>query len=256
MDIAIQKALGDFLLLPPFNLALLCCVGLWFIKQRYRGGFLIAYLSIALNFALGLPLWAYVFGQQHHAIAYEQPNLEGADAIVILGGGRRMYAPEYPLGETVSSATLERLRYGATLAKSTGLPILVSGGMPSNRLGAGRQSEATHMAEILEQEFLLPVKWVESRSQDTLENAAFSAPVLKKANVSKVVLVTNYAHMVRAEAAFENEGLVVVSAPTLMPAPSEERLRIYHFIPSFEGYTRSRYLLYDSLATFRGLIFG
>ena len=255
MQIVIQKILGDFLLLPPFNLALICLIGIWMIKHRLRAGFFIVYFSIAMNFAAGLPLWAYLFGQEHRAATFKQPNFEEAEAIVILGGGRRMYAPEYPLGETVSSGTLERLRYGATLARSSGLPILVSGGMPSDRFAKGRQSEAIHMAKILEREFLLSVRWVESSSRDTLENAKVSATILKDESVSKILLVTNFTHMARAKRAFENQKLFVVPAPTLLPPPFEERLQLYHFIPSYEGYTRCRYLIYDSLTKLRGLIF-
>ena len=46
--------------------------------------------------------------------------LQGFDpeAIVVLGGGRRAHAPEYE-GETVSPATLERMRYGARLHRET-----------------------------------------------------------------------------------------------------------------------------------------
>ena len=40
----------------------------------------------------------------------------GADAIVILSGGLRDYAPEYG-GSTVNRITLERVRYGARLAR-------------------------------------------------------------------------------------------------------------------------------------------
>src|SRR3990167_402489 len=50
--------------------------------------------------------------------------------IVVLGGGRRLGAVEYPEGETLGPASLERSRYGARLAKITGLPLGVSGGKP------------------------------------------------------------------------------------------------------------------------------
>ena len=46
---------------------------------------------------------------------------------MILGGGLRRSAPEYG-GDTLGRLTLERLRYGAMLAKRTGLPVMVSGG--------------------------------------------------------------------------------------------------------------------------------
>src|SRR5215468_7003361 len=42
-------------------------------------------------------------------------------AIVILAAGRRRYAPEFG-GESVDALSLERTRYGADLARRTGLP--------------------------------------------------------------------------------------------------------------------------------------
>ena len=53
-----------------------------------------------------------------------------ADAIVILGGGTYFHAPEYAGQDTISDATLIRLRYGAKLQRETGKPILVTGGKP------------------------------------------------------------------------------------------------------------------------------
>ena len=51
-----------------------------------------------------------------------------AEAIVILGGGTRRNAPEYG-GDTLGRLTLERVRYGAQVAKLTALPVLVTGGV-------------------------------------------------------------------------------------------------------------------------------
>src|SRR5688572_1634675 len=51
-------------------------------------------------------------------------------AIVVLGGGSHPRAPEYGM-DTVSAATLERLRYAAHLHKRTGKPILVTSGNPA-----------------------------------------------------------------------------------------------------------------------------
>ena len=48
-------------------------------------------------------------------------RLADAGAIVILSGGLRDYAPEYG-GPTVNRVTLERVRYGARLARQSGEP--------------------------------------------------------------------------------------------------------------------------------------
>jgi uncharacterized SAM-binding protein YcdF (DUF218 family) len=56
-------------------------------------------------------------------------NSENPQAIVILGGGRRKVALETPPDyqqQNLSSSSIERLRFGARLARQTKLPILVT----------------------------------------------------------------------------------------------------------------------------------
>ncbi|WP_341648475.1 YdcF family protein [Thauera humireducens] len=101
------------------------------------------------------------------------------------------------------------MRYGARLARTTGLPLLVSGG------GIGNETaEAVLMKSALEEDFGLTVRWAEARSRDTRENALFSAQILREADVRHVLLVTHAMHMPRAQAAFESAGLIVTPAPT------------------------------------------
>ncbi len=52
--------------------------------------------------------------------------------IVILGGGRRIGAMEYPQyqDQNIEARAMERVRYGVTLSQATRLPILIAGGAP------------------------------------------------------------------------------------------------------------------------------
>jgi len=156
-------------------------------------------------------------------------------AIVILSAGRRVYAPEFG-GETLDSFSLERVRYGAELARRTGLPVLVSGGLGTNEHAPLSQLMATTLAK----DYGIAAKWQEVRSTNTAENAIYSAEFLRKAGIERVVLVTHAWHMKRARAAFEANKVSVVAAPTafygrthesffgdLMPTASA--LRMSHF---------------------------
>ncbi len=67
--------------------------------------------------------------------------------LVALGGGTYPEAPEYG-GDTVSTGSLERLRYAALLYRRSGKPILVSGGNPLGHATA----EATQMRSLLRDE--------------------------------------------------------------------------------------------------------
>jgi uncharacterized SAM-binding protein YcdF (DUF218 family) len=142
------------------------------------------------------------------AIPAVDPGLAPA-AIVVLSGDYRTFAPEY--GEaTVGAATLMRLRHAAVLHRRTGLPILASGGgtPPDSRPGMG---EAMRIA--LERDFAVPVRWLEGRSRNTLENAIESARMLRGEGIATVMLVTHATHMPRAVRAFAAAGLRTVPAP-------------------------------------------
>jgi uncharacterized SAM-binding protein YcdF (DUF218 family) len=96
-----------------------------------------------------------------------------AQAIVILGGGRRKGAKEVPeyQGQDISATTMERLRLGARLAKATRLPILVTGGAP-DRVGSKDIPEAQLMAQVLEHELMVPVKWLEKEGLELIDAPA------------------------------------------------------------------------------------
>ena len=146
-------------------------------------------------------------------------DLEQAQVLVVLGGGRQRLAAEYHGEDQVSLYTLARARYGAFLARETDLPLLVTGGSVNDE----PVSEAALMAQLIEDEFKVPVRWREERSRNTYENAVFSAEMLAAQGLTRVALVTHAIHMPRAVEAFEKQGLTVFPAPTdITPGPSPE----------------------------------
>ena len=108
---------------------------------------------------------AFLLRNLHHSPTLDLRQVSGAQAIVILGGGMVEDAPEYG-GAALGILTLQRVRYGARVARATGLPVLVSGG-PTMTLPA----EALSMRDALVDEYGVAVKWVEPRSRNTHENA-------------------------------------------------------------------------------------
>jgi uncharacterized SAM-binding protein YcdF (DUF218 family) len=156
---------------------------------------------------------------------------------VVLSGGVRTSPIEYG-GETVDGITLERLRYAVHLHRVTGLPLLVSGGA-----GQSAQPFASLMKSVLEYDFQVPVRWEETRSLNTYENAIFSAEILKRDQITTVALVTDAGHMPRALQVFENAGLSVVPAPIGFTGPPQ--LRFYDFVPQYSGFRDCYYALYE-----------
>lgn len=171
-------------------------VWLWAASTPFVGGALLG----ALQQAPALPV--------HGA-------LPAADAIVVLSAEADRDGPEY--GSAVAGVmTMQRLRYGAALQRRTGLPMLVSGGSP----GTGLPSLAALMRDAAVAEFSVPVRWLEERSADTRQNAAFSAELLRQHGVRRVLLVTSAWHMPRATACFLREQLEVIAAPTGFRGPA------------------------------------
>ncbi len=132
-----------------------------------------------------------------------------AQAIVILAGGDRNNAIENESGLAPSAKTLERLQYGARLARESKLPILITGGVaPGSTV-----SEAASMANALRSDFGLEPKWIEQVSLDTRDNAVLSAQLLAQEKISTVLLVTHANHMTRSVQSFQSQGLSVIAAP-------------------------------------------
>jgi uncharacterized SAM-binding protein YcdF (DUF218 family) len=242
MFYVLQRVVSELVVPPfaPFGLLMLA----WLMARRYpkpslvlgwlaAGWFLVSGLSV-ISIRLAAPTPA-----QNQVL---RPADVTADAIVVLGGGRYLNAREYA-GDTAGPSTLERLRYAARLYRETGKPVLVTGGKPG---GLGTLSEGAIMRRILQDEFHVPVRWVESESQETRENALLSAPLLKAAGVKRIYLVTHAPHMSRAVAEFESAGFETVAMATGFIEPEVET--VFSWTPSFAGMANNRALLYEFLA--------
>jgi uncharacterized SAM-binding protein YcdF (DUF218 family) len=238
----VTKVVSALLLLPT-NLILLCIAGMLLRRVFPRIGMALSLGSLLLLVVLSSKAGALllVAPLEQRALPLAAGAADGAQAIVILGGGRLANAPEYDGGDTPNYWTLARLRYGAKLQRQTGLPILLSGGTPDG----SRISEAAVMAKSLRDDFATPVKWLEEASDDTKQNAKFSAQILRQAKVQKIILVTDAVHMPRAQLLFAQTGLQVVAAPTVFL--SRDRFTLLSFLPSGEGMRYSGYALHEWL---------
>ncbi len=149
-----------------------------------------------------------------------------------------------PMDADVGPLTLERERAGAVLARRTGLPVLVTGGLVTAPPPVGQMMAASMAAD-----FGVPVRWTEDRSATTWENASFSAPMLRQAGISRVYLVTHAWHMRRALLAFRRAGIDAVPAPVRMdPGP---RWTLGELVPRTSAWERSFFALHEWL----GLLF-
>ncbi len=197
------------LLLPPTSLIAMTLIGVSMLKRRRVTGSVLIAGSQLLLLALSLPLVANAIVRTLEPPPAAIDDVRRTQAIVVLGGGRNLASPEWG-GETINDYTLRRARYGARLARETGLPVYVSGGRPAG----GDAAEGTLMQALLVSEFSVPVKWVDAAAETTREQALVTARDLQPQQVTRITLVTDAVHMPRAQRAFELAGLLVVPAPT------------------------------------------
>jgi uncharacterized SAM-binding protein YcdF (DUF218 family) len=241
-DFVWLKAVLKAVVLPPAGPLLLSALGLWMIARRPRGGRIAAWTGILLLLALSTPPVALAL----QSLVDTSPPLDlerarGAQAIVILGGGVRRHAAEYAGGDTLGQLTLERVRYGARVARLTGLPVLVAGGSVS-----GGEPEAALMRAALEHEFGVPVRWLEKQSRNTHENAVRSAEILSAAKIGRVVLVAHSFDMPRARAEFAAQGIEAIPAPTGIP--NRQIDTAFDVLPSVAALQGSYFALYEICA--------
>ncbi|MDP2228432.1 MAG: YdcF family protein [Moraxellaceae bacterium] len=133
----------------------------------------------------------------------------GWQAIVVIGGGRQVAAPEYDGRDVPGYWTASRLRLAAELYRQSSLPLAVSGGLGPY----DTEPEAMLMAHSLVHDHVVNVRWQEAVSRTTDENARELRRGLAPQGIDRIVLVTQALHMPRARLAFEKAGFVVLPAP-------------------------------------------
>lgn len=218
--IAIAAVLRALVALPSV-LLLPLLVGALLLRRSKRAGWSVIAATGAVAWALSTPLVSAGLLRGLQTSPAVDPALDRAalraraDAIVVLAAEQRSQAPEYAR-PSIGAFTLERVRYGAELARRSGLPVCTSGGMPE----LGQPAMADAMAGVLEEEFGVDVRWREAQSANTRTNALNSAALLLPEGVRRVYVVTHAWHMPRTLLAFRESGLEAVPAPTAFRAPA------------------------------------
>lgn len=230
-------------LLPPLSLLLMLALGIFLLYRRRKFAKPLILIAFGMLWIVSMPYFAeiglHLLEARTVALGSQHGQPQAADVIVILGGGTYFHAPEYAGVDTIGDATLVRLRYGAKLQRETGKPILVTGGKP---LG-NNTSEAQQMRSSLEQDFHVPVRWVEDASDNTFESARYSFQTLQKAGIKKIYLVTHASHMPRAANAFRRAGFEVVEAPTSFT--TQYKTDIFSFLPNAGSLSASNIFIHE-----------
>jgi uncharacterized SAM-binding protein YcdF (DUF218 family) len=225
--------------MPPTGMITLLLAGLLLTLRRRRAGLALIWVGTLGLYLLGTP---FIANNMLLALETDLPTEPPADhkpaAIVVLGGEiirshtSQLHARPGPL-------TFERLQTAAALARKTGLPILVSGGLTQ----ADTPAVATVMAKSLTDDFGVPPRWIEDESADTWENARLSAAILHNEGIDSIYVVTNSWHMPRALLSFAGTDLHVTAAPTPLDDPLAPQL--WDFMPQATSWVTSFYALHE-----------
>ncbi|SEL48014.1 YdcF family protein [Ectothiorhodospira marina] len=237
----------ELFIMPPANGLILILLGL--LLWRRRLGRVAIWLGLGILYVASLPVVSYALMQGLEARSGAVPLSEvvagDAQAIVILAGGRRPDAPEYGGVDTVNEYSLKRARYGAWVHRETGLPILVSGGRVE---GDEPSSESELIADVLEHELGVPVRWVEDESRNTCENAFHTAERLAGEGVTHALLVTQALHIPRARWCFSQTDLQITPVPTFDRQPDpDDSFDWRGLIPQAKAMARTRFALHEYL---------
>jgi uncharacterized SAM-binding protein YcdF (DUF218 family) len=236
--VAVLKAVFKALVLPPAGPLLLALAGLMLWRVRPRLARALVAVGVGSLLLLSLPIVSSaLLVAAGDTRTLDLAEARKAQAIVILSGGLRRDAPEYG-GDTLGRLSLERTRYGARVARETGLPVLVTGGP----YGPTRP-EAHVMRDVLEREYRVPVRWIEDGARTTRENALYTAQILRPLGIERIVLVVHAFDVPRARLEFERAGLSVVPAPTGIPRLAV--VSVADFLPSAAALQSSYYALYE-----------
>ena len=222
-SVLLKSIFGSFLLPPGIFILLFGCA----FALRHRApkwSPRLFWLGLTALYALSSPFLANLLINHVETSVQRADAGNTATAIVVLGGGKRFGAIDMLEGEAINNVTLARLRYAARLQKFTQLPLLVSGGAPT-----GGISEAQLMQESLQNDFGVAVRWLESNSNDTADNASESAKILLPQH-HEIILVTSADHMARAKRSFIQAGFKVNAAPS--DFSNTEALSALSFFPN------------------------
>ena len=255
------KAVLAALALPPVPLLLLALLAGALLWRRRRLGWALLAFSVAGGWLAGCAGFGELLAR---ALLHPPPALSAAQiaalrqqaradhdvAIVVLGGGRETLAPEYG-ASSLPALALERLRYGVWLGRETGAPVAFSGGSGYGQ--EGQPPEAEIAARIAAADFGRPLRWVETASRDTRENAERSVALLRPAGVRTIVLVTHGWHMPRALRAFRDtaQGRVRIVAAPMGLAPRVER-PLLRWLPTAPGLAHVHHVLHEALGRLAG----
>ncbi|MFW6227962.1 MAG: YdcF family protein [Alkalispirochaeta sp.] len=224
------------------------------LLRRVLRGYLVTGIFL-ITVSLGIYLWSIpamerllLGGLEDDGRGGPPSALRTVDAVVVLGGGIVDNPPSEVLiadiryGSTREDRTTRRrgalaaeaesrLVYGYRLARTLGVPIVVTGGRVMRDETVPSEAETARLL-LVELGFPSEEILIEDESRTTGENAIYTR---ERFGFDEVAVVTSAYHMRRALFAFDAAGLTAVPAPAPYRT-DEEPLRPIDFLPSASAF--------------------
>ncbi len=214
-------------------------------KPRYKSGWWILLLGICLLYALSIPPVSnlLIYGLECRYRLPSDESLSNLDIVAILGGGMNRSGGFRDSPEP-AKFTYARLICGVRIFKKSGAGTLALCG--GGWVG-GTESEAGVMETMALELGVEKSKIVtETKSLNTIGNAAGLAGILEQAKGRKIGLVTSAMHMPRAMKIFERQ----FPDDTIVPIPvayiySPEWFALGGMVPSANSLSNSDYAIHE-----------
>jgi uncharacterized SAM-binding protein YcdF (DUF218 family) len=189
---------------PILQAEFLAILGMLFLRRHRRVAIVMLSLATLWIWVCSTPAFA-AWLQQGLERPYVQTKADAypkADVIVVLGGDELPQSGT-DWGVDDAEARSTSLGFGLQLFRSSRADtILLSG-----------NDQALEMARLLQEQGIPADALItEHASANTHQNALYSAVILKRKKLLRILLVTSGIHMTRAMASFNRQGLTVIPA--------------------------------------------
>lgn len=241
----LTKLISALLLLPGAIILCLAVIAYMLIQQKRKSGYTLAALTAGfylLTTAFGSNLLLKPLEEQYPA------KLVKPEAIVVLGGGALLRHDElYQLG-MLSEASASRLLTALQLYQMYNVPIIVSGGAPTENSG----NEAEISKGILLNAGIPAEKIiVENKARNTKENIEKLAAIVQEKQLKSIYLVTSAFHMPRSMLICQDnaklQNIDVIPYPCNYQTSDHDKLNIFSFLPNQSALNSSYLALHEYL---------
>ena len=225
MFVFLSKFLPSFVY--PLGLVFLLVLVSVFVLRRIKLSRALLIIAVVLLF-LGSNRWVATSLTRSIEQEYLPPaEIPQGDVIVVLGGGTE--ADSYPRTMVEINGAGDRVLAGAKLYRDQAAPYVLLSGGDITWLSTRPSTPATEMRDLMEF-FGVPEKALilQSRSQNTHEDAVYSAELIRQYGFKRVILVTSALHMPRSVALFKAQGIDVIPYPVDYAVPDYTWQDLWH----------------------------